>query len=262
MPRLTDDSLAAFYDNEYQLLYTGAGEAPDTYLKGQRIRGTNISQSVAGSLPVGSYVVDIGCGAGWALLPFREEGHRVAGCDLGGTFLEAGRAQGLDLRHGDHTTLTDIGPFDLVILSHVFEHLTDPRKLMDDIKPMLAPSGLVYVEVPGPQRISTDFGDPRRYFQNAHLWNFDLGSLTATMAGFGYRQVKGNEFIRSLFIPDDAVAPADRGGYDRAVKTLSRAEAVRPFYEGRRKAKAVARRTLGAERASKLRRIAVSVRGN
>lgn len=261
-PRLADDSLAAFYDNEYQLLYTGASEAPDTYLKGQRIRGTNICRFVTGLLPAGSCVVDIGCGAGWALLAFREEGHRVAGCDLGATYLESGRAQGLDLRHGDHTTLTDIGPFDLVILSHVFEHLTDPRQLMDDIKPMLAPGGLVYIEVPGLQRISTDFGDPRRYFQNAHLWNFDLGSLTATMGGYGYRQVKGNEFIRSLFIPDDAVVPADQGGYDRAVRTLSRAEAARPFYEGRRKVKSVARRMLGAQRASRLKRMAVSVRGH
>lgn len=253
-PRLSDDSLAAFYDNEYQLLYSGSADANAAYLKVQRARGVTINEFVADSLAAGSRVVDLGCGAGWTLLAFREAGHRVAGCDLGSTFLETGRARGLDLRHGDHTTLVDVAPFDLVILSHVFEHIADPRTLMGEIKPMLAPGGKVYIEVPGLQEIPGSFADPLRYFQNAHLWSFDLGSLTAVMAGCGYRPVKGNEFVRALFTPDDAIIPSDSGGYDRAVRALSRAESVRHLYEARRKAKEAARNLLGPERASTLKR--------
>ncbi|MCB9409865.1 class I SAM-dependent methyltransferase [Mycolicibacterium sp.] len=253
-PRLSDDSLAAFYSNEYQPLYTGCLEASGSYLQVQGNRGMDISHFVEGLIPAGSRVVDFGCGAGWTLLPFHEAGHRVAGCDLGDTYLEAGRERGLDLRHGDHTTLADMAPFDLVILSHVFEHITDPKKLMEDIKPMLAPGALVYIEVPGLQTIQASHCDPMRYFQNAHLWSFDLGSLTAVMAGCGYRQVKGNEFVRSVFTPDETAIPMDQGGYERAVRALARAEATRHFYNGRRLAKDAARKMLGAERASKLKR--------
>jgi SAM-dependent methyltransferase len=253
-PRLTDDSLAAFYDNEYRPLYDGTIEAQDGFLRLQRARGVNISHYVRGLLPASGRVVDLGCGAGWTLLPFREAGHRVAGCDLRSTYLEAGRALGLDLRHGDHTTLIDKAPFDLVILSHVFEHITDPWKLMADIKPMLAPDGLVYIEVPGLQAIPSAYGDPLRYFQNAHLWNFDLESLTAVMAGYGYRRVRGNEFIRSVFTPDDTAVRTDTNGYDRTVRALSRAEAKRRASDVRRNAVRAARRILGPERSSKLKR--------
>lgn len=253
-PRLSDDSLAAFYDNEYQLLYTGFAEAQGRYLQVQGSRGVDIKRFVEALIPADSRVVDLGCGAGWTLFPFREAGHRVAGCDLGATYLEAGRARGLDLRHGDHTTLRDIAPFDLVILSHVFEHITDPKKLVEDIKPMLAPSGLIYIEVPGLQAIPASHCDPMRYFQNAHLWSFDLGSLTSVMAGCGYRKVKGNEFIRSVFTPDETAIPVDQGGYERAVRALAQAEATRHFYNGRRLAKDAARRLLGPERASRLKR--------
>ena len=258
-PRLTDDSLTAFYDNDYRPLYEGTVDAEDDFLRLQRTRGMNIIRFVAGLLPAGSRVVDLGCGAGFTLLPFRDAGHRVAGCDLGSAYLEAGRASGLDLRHGDHTTLTDLAPFDLVILSHVFEHITDPRRLMDDIRPMLAPGGMVYIEVPGLRTIPTSHGDPLRYFQNAHLWSFDLGSLTAVMAGYYYRRVKGDEFIRSIFTADDTILPADRGGYDRAVQALSRAEATRLLSDirlnARKNARGLARKMLGAERASTLKRL-------
>jgi len=260
-PRLTDDSLAAFYDIEYRPLYDGTLEAQDDFLSLQRARGVNIRHFAGDLLSASSRIVDLGCGAGWTLLPFREAGHWVAGCDLGSTYLEAGRARGLDLRHGDHTSLTDVAPFDLVILSHVFEHITDPRKLMNEIKPMLAPGGLVYIEVPGLQEIPTSYGDPLRYFQNAHLWNFDLESLTAVMAGYGYRRVRGNEFIRSVFTPDGSAHPADNDGYGRAVRALSRAEANRRASDARRMAVEAARKALGPERASKWKRAILTSRG-
>lgn len=257
-PRLTDDSLRSFYDNEYRPLYTGSVEPGDDFPEFQRFRGQNISRFLTGILPNRSCVVDVGCGTGWTLLPFREAGHRVAGCDLGSTYLDAGRARGLDLRHGDHTALADVAPFDLVILSHVFEHIADPRKLMEDLKPMLAPGGLVYIELPGLQKIPATFGDPLRYFQNAHLWSFDLGSLTAVLANYGYRLVKGNEFIRSVFSPDATIMLTDQHGYDRARQALSRAEATRRRSDTRRlvssKVKGVGKKVLGYERALKLKR--------
>ena len=41
-----------------------------------------------------------------------------------------------------YTALQDVAPFEIAILSHVFEHLSEPRTLMEQIKPMLAPGGL------------------------------------------------------------------------------------------------------------------------
>lgn len=253
-PRLTDSSLGAFYDTDYRPLYDGSIGARNDFLELQRARGLNIMHFVTRFLPAGSRVADLGCGAGWTLIPFRDAGHEVAGCDLGSTYLEAGRTLGLDLRHGDYTTLSDLAPFNLIILSHVFEHLPNPQELMKGILPLLAADALVYIEVPGLRGIPMAFGDPLRYFQNAHLWNFDLGTLTATLADYGYRRVAGNEFIRSVFTPDPTAVAADSGGYDRAVKALALAERTRLVSDSLRAAKSATRHALGPRRASKLRR--------
>jgi 2-polyprenyl-3-methyl-5-hydroxy-6-metoxy-1,4-benzoquinol methylase len=253
-PRLSDATLVDFYQKDYRPLYGGAKEAQADFLKLQRHRGENISKFLSGLLSPRSRVIDVGCGAGFTLLPFREAGHIVAGCDLGAAYLEAGRERGLDLRHGDITALADLAPFDLVIMSHVFEHIADPRSLMNGIKPMLAPGGLVYIEVPGLQSISMSYGDPLRYFQNAHLWNFDLESLTAAMANYGYGRVRGTEFVRSAFTPDETAKPDYQGGYERAVRSLSRAEATRQLHGVRIKAIDITRKLIGADRATKVKK--------
>jgi 2-polyprenyl-3-methyl-5-hydroxy-6-metoxy-1,4-benzoquinol methylase len=43
---------------------------------------------------------------------------------------------------------TALPPLDLVILSHVLEHVTDPRGLLEKIRASLKPFGLVFIEVP------------------------------------------------------------------------------------------------------------------
>jgi SAM-dependent methyltransferase len=40
------------------------------------------------------------------------------------------------------------GPYDLIVLSHVLEHVPQPVELLADLRATLAPGGLVYVEVP------------------------------------------------------------------------------------------------------------------
>ena len=255
-PRLTDDSLEAFYANDYRPLYDGFVDAQESFLRLQRTRGLNIMSFTKGFLGEGSRVVDLGCGAGYTLLAFEEDGHRVAGCDLGSAYLEAGRARGLDLRHGDYSVLAEMAPFDLVILSHVFEHLADPRQLARDIGPFLSPDGLIYIEVPGIQSIPVSHADPLCYFQNAHLWSFDLGTLTDVMAEAGYRRVKGTEFVRAIFTPDASVLTNQgQNGFLRVSRALSYAEAMRNLSHLRRGAKTAARKLLGDKQASRLKRV-------
>jgi len=43
------------------------------------------------------------------------------------------------------------GPFDIITLVHVFEHLPFPVRWLEDIKHLLTPHGLVLIQVPNPQ---------------------------------------------------------------------------------------------------------------
>jgi SAM-dependent methyltransferase len=74
------------------------------------------------------------------------------------------------------------GRFDLVILSHVLEHLPDPVAGLALIRDRLAPAGVVYVEVPN------YYGHPSVEF--AHNYCFTPVSLRNTLARAGLRAVE------------------------------------------------------------------------
>ena len=224
-PRFDAASLSRFYDEDYRPLYAGSESASDEFFADQVQHGRGVWTFVN---PHGPYarVADVGCGAGGILMPFLKSGSTVAGCDLGSDYLERGRAEGLDLRHGSYDTLQDIGPFDLVILSHVIEHIRDPGEFLAGLHGIVAKeSGLVYVEVPGLRDIAR-YGDPLAYFQNAHLFGFDLGTLTRLFESKGYRLVAGNENVQALFLANSAAGElrVDPSAVDANLRAIASAE--------------------------------------
>jgi len=222
------ESLTLFYEEDYRPLYDGAEVAPATFFAEQVNRGRVIYE-FARSHGTFQRVADIGCGAGGALLAFRETGAAVVGCDLNATFLELGREHGFDLRHGSHETLADAAPFDLIVLSHVIEHIPDPHAFLLDIKRLLTPAtGVIYVEVPGLRDIAR-YGDPLAYFQNAHLYNFDLGTLRRLFRSAGYDLIAGNEYVRALFVAGPPAEPlvVDAGAVGSVLESIATAERLR-----------------------------------
>ena len=142
---------------------------------------------------------DIGCGAGGTLVPFREAGWHVYGCDLGSEYLDRGREVGLNLLHGDAHVLEPLGKADVIILSHILEHMPDPLESVVQMRKLLKPSGYLYVEVPGIFAVHLVYGDFMLFVQNAHLYHFTLTTLRSLLARAGYQLVDGNERIVSLF---------------------------------------------------------------
>lgn len=210
-PRMTVGSLAAFYDLDYRPVYVGCEQAPEEFFTSQVERGRLISEFVAPHFAVsGSHTVfDVGCGAGGVLVPFVQAGWRAHGCDLDGHYLLRGRAEGLCLEKGDVTVLEKYGPGDLVILSHVLEHLTNPKQSLRQLSLLTTDSACLYVELPGVLSIHKTYGDLLRFLQNAHLCHFTLKTLSALMAQAGFLLVEGNEDIRAIYRKDRSVMQVD-----------------------------------------------------
>lgn len=212
-PRLTEGSLIEFYRSVYRPLYTGSDRPNAAFFASQTAEGARILNMIReAGLDLPGSVADVGCGAGGTLIPFREAGASVAGCDLGPDYLEIGRGAGLPLREGGPDSLRQDGPFDLVILSHVVEHVADPSGFLgEQIAPLLSPGGIVYIELPGLLEIASAYGDPLQYFQSAHLWGFTLATLDRATTRAGLSRLVGDESIRGLY--RRSVDP----GEDRAV---------------------------------------------
>ena len=80
---------------------------------------------------------------------YRTLGWETRGVEINPSAVEAARARGLDVAQG---TIEDIAPppggFDLVLLNHVLEHVTDPLRVLRRARLLLAPAGRVRVVTP------------------------------------------------------------------------------------------------------------------
>jgi SAM-dependent methyltransferase len=112
------------------------------------------------SFPVDSKlkVLEVGCGEGGNLVPFLEKGCRVTGVDISVKKIEAARA--LFAGHTGKSRLSllamDIydaggkldGPFDLIFMRDVIEHIHDQDRFMGYIKRFLKPGGSFFLAFP------------------------------------------------------------------------------------------------------------------
>lgn len=203
-PRMTGDAYGRFYDDEYRPLYVGSERAGAAFFEEQKNQGQRIYkylQKEGFDLSRSLRVLEVGCGAGGILATFRDFGHQVIGIDLGSEYVNFGKSQhGLDLRVCYLSDLQiDFVP-DLIIYSHVMEHILDPLQEMAEIHRRCGDSTLVYIEVPGLKNIHKAYQmDVMKYYQNAHSVHFTLGSLSAMMSKSGFVRKAGDEYVHAVF---------------------------------------------------------------
>lgn len=100
-------------------------------------------------------VLDVGCGTGFLLERLAERGYSGVGIDLSPESVEhatrrlaeIGADDRLSARVGSAYEPPD-GPFDLICLTDVLEHLEDPRACLRALRERLAPGGLLVVSTP------------------------------------------------------------------------------------------------------------------
>lgn len=98
----------------------------------------------------GLRVLEIGCGPGFLLHEFRRRGAACLGLEPDAAAAAYAReAFSLTVREEDFRSPT-LRPhaYDLILLSHVFEHLPDPVGALARLHDLLAPDGLVFIEIP------------------------------------------------------------------------------------------------------------------
>ena len=206
-PRLNQVSYNHFYENWYRQLHSGWAHVDEAGFKKQfehfSLKGQRIIELLQGNGNdlAGSTVLDIGCGGGWTLPPFARCGAKTIGFDYG-KYMEFGRRlYGLDLRYGGTKEAIDQGvEADLIILSHVLEHFADPMNELKELRRLLKPGGIVYIETPGilgPDIRKVDY-DLMRLIVLAHTYLFSKYLLGHFVRKCGYHVQYSDECIYML----------------------------------------------------------------
>jgi 2-polyprenyl-3-methyl-5-hydroxy-6-metoxy-1,4-benzoquinol methylase len=95
-------------------------------------------------------VADIGCGEGLFLGSMKRLGWEIAGCEISSR--AATRAENklqCAIHRGEFETLpAAVGPFDVVMLWHVLEHVSKPQDLLSSIYSRMRSGGVLIVGIP------------------------------------------------------------------------------------------------------------------
>jgi SAM-dependent methyltransferase len=206
-PRLSEDSYAEYYQTEFRRLALGAERPSWEYSLDEYFHGQQIYQCLKKFLkkrPEELLALEIGCGAAGILAYFRDAGLQAVGLDVDEKHIDYGRkTYNLDLRVGNLSQCRLEKRPDLVIMSHVLEHLLDPNKDLSIVRSLIHPEGLIYIEVPGVRNLTFIYNDMDflRYIQISHTYHFSLSTLTNLLNKNGFEFVQGQEKIRSVFKP-------------------------------------------------------------
>ncbi len=143
-----------------------------------------------GPLVTNKRVLEFGCGAGALMEKIQPRCDSLVGIERTKSFRER-------LNEVGFSVLEDIseaeGPFDVVLMFHVLEHLSEPVQAIRDCVARLASGGLLYIEVPNINDALLRLYDVEAYhrfhFFKDHLHYFSRASLQETIRRAGVREV-------------------------------------------------------------------------
>lgn len=166
-PRPTREAMVRFYRDHYRQYYFGHPDPRDPKYLESEYRTTALARgrwlldfvkpAVAERRPTGApCVLEIGCGEGAFLEAARQEwpGSRLFGCEPSPFYAAfAAERSGAKVVAQDADTFLEqhaelAGQCDVVVLSHVLEHLYDPRAKLVQLARFLSPRGVLCIEVP------------------------------------------------------------------------------------------------------------------
>jgi 2-polyprenyl-3-methyl-5-hydroxy-6-metoxy-1,4-benzoquinol methylase len=140
------------------------------------------------SLPKGR-VLDVGCATGALLQRLREQGWTVTGIELCGPSAKYARdVRGLNVLN---STLEDAHfpdlSFDVVLASHLIEHLNDPRSFVQESHRILRDGGYLFVTTPNSDGFQARlFGSRWRSAIFDHLYLFSKKTLGRLLREQGF----------------------------------------------------------------------------
>ena len=143
-------------------------------------------------------VLDIGCGHGFLLRAFQQRGCDVLGTEYSdGACRHAREVLNIPVRVG---LLQDLAfpdqSFDVVVMWHVLEHISDPRPTLAEISRILKPGGLFLVGVPNFDSLEARLTKASWFHLDLprHLSHHSPGSLEKALKNAGLQLVSTSYF--------------------------------------------------------------------
>jgi SAM-dependent methyltransferase len=218
----------------YSQAYFEGGEATGYpgYLADRELLLRNFAERLAfveRARPPGRRLLDVGAAYGLLLKVAREAGWDASGVELApDCALEAARISGASVACGDFLRVPLPGPYDVIVMLDVIEHLRDPTAAVARAFELLAPGGLLVIETGDLRAPWARLLGQKWYFLDppAHLFYLTHEGLTRLLRGVGFagdiRVERAGRRVSAANICFKLAAAAPEGLLRRALSIASR----------------------------------------
>ena len=199
-PSVSFDSMMTFYSSIAVYTNPGRQELPSAAKIRDLDEQLQLIKRAIGEMP--NSALQIGCSDGYTLSRFRDAGvSRVLGVEPGTTSVElAKRLYDIDCLHASAESFDTDESFDLILLTHVLEHLYEPQQTLLKCRHLQdgEDEKFIYVEVPlmaFPSSLCPGF------FSFEHINYYTKNSLLKSLTDAGYSPVSVVEHFKSNLSP-------------------------------------------------------------
>jgi SAM-dependent methyltransferase len=198
---LSKPSLKEFYKYEYNTLYKGKIANLDKLFNKALTRGKRFKHLLkkVNIIDKIDSVFETGCATGANLYPFYLENKVVHGFDYDENLLTYGRNKGLNLFNIDDLENNSKKNYDLIISSHVLEHVLDPLDFLNSQIKHLKSGKFFLLEVPGPFSFHKNNNKIIDNLVNAHIYYFHEKFLINIASKLGLIPIYSDQLCTFLF---------------------------------------------------------------
>lgn len=160
--------------------------------------------------------LDVGCGSGVFLSVLKRYGWNVQGVEFKEVAAKAARENhGIDVFVGNlEDAKFEDDSFDFVSFHHSLEHVADINGMLAEVKRILKPDGVLYIEVPNVESLSQWISGEYWLHWDAprHLYSFSPSTLKNLLVGDGFVDIKIGTFQADFYRYDLAYKREDKVG--------------------------------------------------
>jgi SAM-dependent methyltransferase len=136
-------------------------------------------------------LLDVGAGSGILVDAARQLGFAAEGIETSYPLWRAALDRGLPVRHGVLPHADVQGPFDLVTVVDVIEHVDDPLGLLGRVRELMTEDGVALIVTPDVRSVAARvMGRYWWHYRIAHIGYFDRDTLTDAARRSGLRVVE------------------------------------------------------------------------
>lgn len=189
LPKYENLDFHASDDSDKLEKLTYANELPDDWKRLVTYQGRIVMESLSKD----SNILEIGCGEGLLLYELQAQGFsNTEGIEPSKTAYSRALKKGLVVHNDYLENLSLENKYDLIIMSHVLEHVEDPVEYVKTLKKHLKPNGyllLTQTNCEGliPKRLGSAW---YAWVPEQHFWHFTERGLKKILHPFGFEVMK------------------------------------------------------------------------